>query len=604
MRSRFGARALAITTASALAFGGLATAASAADAATLTVGEAGVLTLPAGDGVRDETEVTVTSDVATTLTVYVNETGAGPRIVTYEPIEIVDPAVPATIPVSVDDFAPGHYEIYVVPAAGDSALALLTVGSGEPLDVSLTLSNSTIFTWSGASPRTTVATVSATDETGLTVPFTGTLTSTVGGKTTAPSIASTTGDAVTKKIYATNLGAGTGTVTATVSGPAAIEYSDSASLTVGSTAVTGLALSRSLGTVYPLKDSYRDTVAFTVTPSTTRDSAFDATGTVKVVKDGKTVKSWALTTSKKRTLTWDGRVGGKVVAGSYTVTAALRGPEGARRTASTTVRVSATAITSVGLKKSVGTVYPAKDSYRDSVAFTIIPRTTTGTVLPARGTVKVVRDGKTVKSWSLTTSKKRTLTWDGRIGGAIVPGTYSVAVSVKGPEGSTKKATTVVNVSARTLVTKTLIKTYPASAVMTSYQPFDYSEDGYCVANHYGWGDVFCQGYDAFDFESLSLAAYGKINVPSEVVGSERFGGTSVRVYATWADVSGIAVWSYDRTSTGSTKVGEAREGSQALGALKLPETSKKIHIGIGLGENSWADVTSFRTVYTYKTLQ
>ncbi|MDN4475005.1 hypothetical protein QQX09_03935 [Demequina sp. SYSU T00192] len=603
MRTSLGARALAVAATSALTIGSLATAASAADDATLTLSEAGVLTLPAGDGVRDETTVTVTSDIATTLTVYVDETGAGPRVLTYDPIEIVDPAVPATITVPVDEFAAGHYEIFVAPAAGNPAIALLTVGSGEPTDVSVSLSASTIFTWSGASPRNTTATVGATDETGLAVPFTGALTSTVGGVTSTAPIASTTGAAATKKVYAANLGAGTGSVTATVSGPADVASSATAPLTVARTAVTSLSLARSLAAVYPLKDDYRDKVAFTVTPATTRDTAFAATGSVKVVRDGKTVKSWTLRTSKKRTLTWDGRVGGKVVPGTYTVTASLKGPEGRKRTASTTVKVAASAVKRVIVKKTVGTVYPAKDSYRDTVAFTVTPRTTTGTTLPAQGTVKVVKDGKTVKSWTLTTSKKRTLTWDGRVGGAIVPGTYTVAVALKGPEGSTKKTSTTVNVSKKKLVTATKRLTYRASTIMDSYITLDEYEIGACYEHYFTDGDVVCDAYDAYYGDSIALYDFGTMPVPSEVVSAQQFGGASVKLTTAWSWVSGDVLWGYDKVEGGGAQLGWAYEGRQTLGALKLPSGTRTVHVTFALGEYATSAADTITATYTYKKL-
>ncbi|WP_062466996.1 hypothetical protein [Demequina maris] len=489
---------MAVATATALTFGSLATAASAEDAtATLTLGEAGVLTLPAGDGVRDETTVTVMSDIATTLTVYVDETGAGPRVLTYAPIEIIDPAVPATITVPVDEFTPGHYEIFVAPTAGDPAIALLTVGSGEPLDVALSLTNAKIFTWSGASPRSTVANVSATDETGLTVPFTGTVTATVGGRTFTRAVASTTGAAARGTIYASKLAAGTGTVKATVAGAGGTPYSSvAATLKVVKTAINGVALSASTGTVYPVKDGYKDKVTFTVTQKSSRNATF-----------------------------------------------------------------------------------------------------------PTTGSVKVLYKGKVVKSWPITSNNKKTVTWYGKTGGAIVPGTYTVKVTVKGPEGTSKTAKKYITVSGKKLVTKTLTKTYAASDVMTHYEAFDYYYDGACYKNYFEQGDFLCDAYDAYDLDYVALVATGKVTVPSAVVSGQKFGGAKVKLSANWTYLYGDSAWSYGREEY-ATKVGDdTRLGKQTLGTLSLPRTTKNVHVTVWLGEYATASANKFTATFTYKKL-
>ncbi|WP_062517636.1 hypothetical protein [Demequina gelatinilytica] len=602
MITRLGARTLAVVAASALTFTGLATAASAEDSATLTIGFADALALPAGDGVRDETTVTVTSDIATTISATVAETGAGDTVLVFAPREI-SPGTPQTYTVPVDTLNRGGYELMVRPTVGDPVISVISVSDGNPVDMSLDLSASTIYSWSGKTPVTTTASVTANDELGLPVPFSGTVTATIGSKTFTTPIASTT-DAPGKAIIpASSLVGGTGTVTATVQAAEDVELTDSAPLTVRRTAVTSLAVSKSIGTVYPYKDSDRDTVSLTVTPTRTTGASFPSTGSVKITRNGTTVKSWSLTNSKVRTITWDGRIGGKVVPGTYTVTASLKGPEGGKQTASTTVKVAATSVKSVGLKKSVGTVYPAKDSYRDSVAFTVIPASSTGKAIPATGTVKVVKDGKTVKTWTLSTSKKRTLTWDGRVGGAIVPGTYDVIVSVKGPEGSKKTARTTVNVSKKKLVTTTKKLTYKASTIMDGYYNLDEYDIGACYESYFTVGDVVCDAYDAYYGDSIALYDFGTIPVPSDVVSAQRFGGASVKVTTEWSWVSGDVLWGYDKVEGGAAKIGVATEGKQTLGALKLPATTSTVHVTFALGEYATSAADTISATYTYKKL-
>ncbi|WP_062303431.1 hypothetical protein [Demequina subtropica] len=603
MITRLGARTLAVVAASALAFTGLATAASAEDAATLTIGFADALALPAGDGVRDETTVTVTSDIATTVSATVAEVGpGGDTVLAFAPREI-NPDTPQTYKVPVDTLHYGGYELMVRPAVGDPVISIISVSDGNPVDMSLKLSASTIYSWTGATPTTTTASVTAFDELGLPVPFSGTVTAAIGPKTFTAPIVSTTDAPGTAVIPASSLTAGTGAVTATVLAAEDVELTDSAPLTLKRTSVTGVSLARSASTVYPYKDSYRDTVSLTVTPTTTTGKVFPATGSVAIIRDGKTVKSWKLTSSAKKTFTWGGLADGKVVPGTYTVKTALRGPEGGTQTATITVTVVNTAVKSVGLTKSVATVYPVKDSYNDTVSFTVTPTSTTGRVVPTTGKVTIARNGTTVKSWNLTSSAKRTFTWGGLANGAIVPGTYTVTVALKGPQGTTKTTKTTVNVSKKKLVTATKKVTHKAGAVLTSYVPFDYYYDGYCESSYDRVGDVFCWSEDAYDYDDLALMATGSISVPAEVVAGQKLGGASVKVLADWESLYGDTLWSYDRTSTGTAKIGFAQEGIQGLGTLKLPATSKKVYLTVGLGEYAWAQVNTFTAVYTYKKL-
>ena len=216
----------------------------------------------------------------------------------------------------------------------------ITVGSGEIDDVSLSLSASSILTWTKGTPRSTTATVSAKDETGLKVPFTGNVVASVGGKTSTVSVTSTTGAAAKAVFSASKLALGTGTVVATVNGANGSQLiSDAAKLKVVQTAVTSVALSAPHSTVYPAHDGYIDSLKFTVTPKTTRTSSFPSTGKVTITRNGKTVKSWTLTSSKVWAATWDGKVDGKIVPGTYSVKVSLKGPEGHTQTATKTVTV-------------------------------------------------------------------------------------------------------------------------------------------------------------------------------------------------------------------------------------------------------------------------
>jgi hypothetical protein len=85
---------------------------------------------------------------------------------------------------------------------------------------------------------------------------------------------------------------------------------------------------------------------------------------------------------------------------------------------------------SVGTEFSV--VYPKKDGYLDTVRFTVAPSPGASKVLPASGYVDVVAPGtsKVVKKFTITTLPQ-TFNWNGRVGSAIVPGTYQIEAHAK-----------------------------------------------------------------------------------------------------------------------------------------------------------------------------
>lgn len=456
----------------------------------------GVLTLPAGDGVRDETQFTISSDIATEVSLVVRSTDSSDVVATLPAVTLAA-ATPAVVDLDLTGLDRGNFEVYATPTDGESIVTALTVGSGEPSDVSMSLSAGTIFTWAGASPRTSVATVSATDETGLAVPFHGTVTAAIGGKAYSPAIASTTGDPATVNLPSSKFGYGTGTVVARISGP---------------------------------------------------------------------------------------------TEGSYTSDVQ-------------SLKVLATAVSSVAVTTSSASVYPYKDSFYDTVKITVTPKTTTGAPFASTGSVKITRSGKTVASWSLTSSAARSVSWDGKVAGKIVPGTYTVTVTIKGPEGSTRTASKTVTVKSSKLVTKTKTVTYKASSIMKYHSPLDYYEDGYCV-NYTDTGEFECDSYDAYYVEDVALMAQGYAWVPSDVQSAQKYGSASVKVYMNLTAGYGTAAWSYDTVEWGTAKVGAAQLGKRSLGSLSLPSGSSKVHITIALGEYSWIVGDKFTFVYSYKVLQ
>lgn len=489
-------RAISVATITSLALVAAGTAASAAPAeATLTIGTAGVLTLPANDGVRDKTTVTIASDVGTIVELKLRPAGQpdGPIIGS---VELTDEALTKTFDLAATGLAAGKYDLLATPSAGAPKTTPVTVGSGVATTASIALSAGTIFTWSKATPRSTTATVSAKDETGLTVPFTGTVKAAVGGKTVTANVKSTT-------------------------------------------------------------DAAAKTSAFAV---------------------------------------------GKFKPGTGKVTATLKGVGSATASADATLKVLQTAVTKVTLKSSVATVFPAKDKYNDTVKLTVTPKTTTGKAFKSTGKVTITRNGKTVKSWKITSSKAKSVTWNGKVKGKIVPGTYTVKVSLKGPEGATKTTTKKIKVDKGKLVTKKQSVTYKAGKIFKSFSRYDSSS--LCYTNWAKVNDFRCFAGTAEGPGTLAVLSQGTVTVPKAVVSAQKYGKATAKVTMNVVAKSGYSEWGYDVVKFGGAKGGALKKGKNTGGALKLPATSKKLHLIFGLEEYATLGADTIKVDYTYKVMK
>ena len=483
-----------------LLLAGIATTANAAPA-TLTLGVTDVITLPANDGVRDTTPVTISSNVATTVTFSVRN---GDTQVKQVGSIALAAGVPGQFIVPVSGLPAGALTLVAKPSEGAEVTTALTVGSGQPSSVQLTLSKSTIYTWKKATPRSTTASVLAFDETGLAVPFTGTVTATVGGKTYKPTVKSTTGNVAKASISVTKLAAGTGSVKASV----------------------------------------------------------------RALKSGST--SYA---SNKVTL-----------------------------------KVLKTAVSSLKISKSESTVFPAKDSYKDSVKITLTPKTTTGKSFASTGKIKIVRNGKTVKSWTLKSSAKKSVTWNGKVGTKIVPGTYTIIAELKGPEGSKKTVKTSVKIDKRKLTKTSKTVTHKAKSIFGTPSVYDFSS--YCSHWIGGTkdGQVECTSGAAESSETYALYFPGAISVPSAAKSAQKWASVSSS-YVPKATVSAVVVgktgsgeWGYWNATT--TKQGPLKKGTYNNGALKLPKGTSTIDFAVALYQYSSFKIKAFKVKYTYYVLK
>jgi|GEM_PF-1323043 len=468
--------------------------------ATISLGTPGTLTLPAGDAVRDTTSVSVSSDTATTVDVAVWNSDQSAEVKAIDLVTLTDEALSTSVTVPVTDLAAGSYVLVATPSVGTAVTAPLTVGSGTPVDVSLALAKSTLFTYaySSATPRSTTATVTATDETGLGVAFTGKVTAVVGGKSKVVAVNSSTGNPANVALSSTGLGYGTGTATATVTG--------------------------NEGT----------TNASDAVPLSVRQLAFS----------------------------------------------------------------------SVSIATSSASVYPYKDYYYDSVKITVTPKSSAGVTFGATGSVKITRNGKTVKTWTLTSSSAKALTWDGRVGGKIVPGTYKITASIKGKEGSTKTYAKNVVVKSNKLVTKTKTVTYSGAKAFARYLGFDAYAENACYSNYPRAGYVFCDAdAAAADPDDYAVMSFAQFTIPTEVQSAQKYGGTkaSATLYNVKRYYGGGDV--YLETDKGTWRAATLASGTKAVGSIAFESGAKKVYLTMGLFDYSQISVGSVKVTYTYKVL-
>ncbi|CAN7260469.1 hypothetical protein LJR045_001167 [Microbacterium sp. LjRoot45] len=482
--------ALVATAAPALAVDGEEEPLPVDETATLILGAPStLLTLPDDDGVRDEATLALSSDVATDVTVDVLAAD-GIGILRTQSVALPADALSTSIAVPVTDLPAGTLSVRATPAVGDPVSVALTVGSGRPASVALSLGASSIFSWSGSGRPKTTATVVAVDETALAVPFTGSVVASVGGKTQTVSVASSTGSAATATVTGSKLAAGSGSARALVTG-------------AGS-----------------------DVVASAAVPLTVRT----------------------------------------------------------------------TAVTATKVSVSLATIYPSKDGYKDATKIAVRTSTTTGATIPVTGSVKVSRDGKTVTSWKLTSSKTWSATWAGTVSGRLVPGTYTVTVAVKGPEGGTKTSSTKVVVKKGKLVTKTTSTWYSAQRAFDDWIAFD--SRSRCA--EVGSSSFRCVGAtEGF----LSVAAVGTFGVPAAVRNSYKYGDGTVRVVLSTTDLAGTVAWGYNRTGAETGKSDLVVKGDRSLGRLSLKGSARSIDLAVVLAGKSRFTSDKVKIEYTYKVM-
>ena len=285
--------------------------------------------------------------------------------------------------------------------------------------------------------------------------------------------------------------------------------------------VTNHAISTSVvasSAVYPAIDGFLDTLPINVVTVMAPHVVLPATGHVRVKRGTVFITDIPLTTSTQ-TVTWNGRVAGKIVPGKYTLTPVTKGQEGGWVTGpARTVTVASTYVMYAAMATTPSVIYPVVDGFRDNVR--IYVNATQSTHRFGRGWIKVVitKGTTVVAGWSFNGTYPRTMVWNGRYRGSVVPGVYTMKVTAKGPEGVARSLVRNITVSPKRLVTKDGVstKTYNATYALDSCGGTGYYTcenvgdryiDGTTYSNTVGYYTGAFVGDLSWDAQSLPLPA-------------------------------------------------------------------------------------------------
>jgi hypothetical protein len=300
----------------------LSASSASADPAELAVtSSAGTLTLPSGDNYHDASSVTISSPNAHDVSVVITHNGDLTETVSAQTTlaSQLDGTFSAVVPVSDDQLAAGSYFITVTALDNTAFTAStpLVIGSGQVTALTLTTTNgTTFFPYADGYKDAVTGTVSAVDETNTPVSFTGTVSS--GTATTA--VASTDASAATFSLSLVGQPLGSQSLVATVG----TVTSPGIQLALQATQLASVSVSSHYSTVYPVSDGFRDSTVITTNVASTLPDATAITGSLKATLKGKTVATWALTSSGPTTITWNGRIHGKIKPGTYVFKASAK----------------------------------------------------------------------------------------------------------------------------------------------------------------------------------------------------------------------------------------------------------------------------------------
>jgi hypothetical protein len=299
-----------------------------------------MLTLPAGDGLRDRTTVRVFSGKGGLVDV--DAVQGKKTVVIASRVALRSTRTgwqrTVTVPVKAKGLKAGRWRIRAQRSTDHGIQArstLFLIGSGAAVHVGVTPAARTLYPFKDGTLDTELVTVTAKDETGAPVPATGTVRIDAGKKHVVKRL----GAAGTATLPITALPLGAATITATVAGSSGAKAVRFAGVTLAPTGIGTSRMTRSSDTVQPVVDGLLDSVVLTTTGTASAGSTATVSGLLTITSGRTVAASWVVPDGAQHAFTWNGRVAGKVVPGTYTVTLSLRGPQGLVKTRTTTLVV-------------------------------------------------------------------------------------------------------------------------------------------------------------------------------------------------------------------------------------------------------------------------
>lgn len=226
-----------------------------------------------------------------------------------------------------------------------------------------------------------------------------------------------------------DLPVGSWTVRARRSADTAVRAAAPGRLLVGSGKAVHVTIRPTARTLYPWKDGVLDRADLAVTGTDETGAAVPLAGSVRI-DAAKLHRSRALARTGTASLAVTG-----LPLGPATVTATVTGPAGKAAVRTTGLTLAPTGAATPSLTRSSDTLQPVRDGFLDAATLTTGGLAVAGARAPVSGTLTIALGTTVVQRWIVPDGAAHTYTWDGRTGGAIVPGTYTATITLRGPEG-------------------------------------------------------------------------------------------------------------------------------------------------------------------------
>jgi hypothetical protein len=290
-----------------------------------------VATYPLTDGYQDEVTVQFDSisGSSATLALLTSE-GAQTSVVNWSVTPTQLPSLATyrgTSSVSLDGLAAGDYLVRIDQGQYRVEVPLL-IGTGILHSISISKSASAVYPYKDGYLDSATITVTGRDVEGNIIPVLGDvrLNNVPVGLNLSTNTATWNWAAIPK---------GTREIVASGVGPNASGQSKKTAKTtivIGRSVATRASITTNVGTVYPVKDNYIDTAAISMTIATNTGKIVPGSGTITVFQGNKKITSWniahtKLGAAKKTTVSWNGRVNGKVKQGKFKIVATFKSSE-------------------------------------------------------------------------------------------------------------------------------------------------------------------------------------------------------------------------------------------------------------------------------------